>query len=119
MKLPSQATRRWGDAVGSLVDRVVALESRWPWVLPTASFAAGWVGFALVRRGENLARIVALLALCGWFWLLLEPWLRQRIERRRRRAGNFVVNFISQSLQQELLFFSLPLLIGATKLDAG
>jgi hypothetical protein len=119
VKLPSQATRRWADAVGSVVDRVVALESRWPWVLPTVSFAAGWVGFALMRRGESLARIVALLALCGWFWLLLEPWLRQRIERRRRRAGNFVVNFISQSLQQELLFFSLPLLIGATKLDAG
>ena len=105
--------------MGTLLDRVIALEHRWPWVLPAVSFAGGWVGFALVRRGENLARVVALLALCGWFWLLLEPWVRQRLERRRRRAGNFVVNFISQSLQQELLFFSLPLLIGATKLDAG
>jgi hypothetical protein len=116
---PSRAAGRWGEALGSLLSRVVALENRWPWVLPTASFAAGWVGFALVRRGEDLARIVALLALSGWFWLLLEPWVRQRLERRRRRAGNFVVNFISQSLQQELLFFSLPLLIGATRLDAG
>jgi len=119
VKLPSRANRRWGEALDSLVERLVALGSRWPWVLPTASFAAGWAGFALVRRGENLARIVALLALCGWFWLLLEPWVRRMLERRRRRAGNFVVNFISQSLQQELLFFSLPLLIGATRLDAG
>ncbi|HEY3517355.1 MAG TPA: DUF5924 family protein [Gammaproteobacteria bacterium] len=119
MRPPPEAARRWGETFDSLLDRVVALESRLPWVLPTASFAAGWVGFALVRRGENLARIVALLALCGWFWLLLEPWVRRRLERRRRRAGNFVVNFISQSLQQELLFFSLPLLIGATRLDAG
>ena len=119
MKLPSRASRRWGEALDSLVERLVALGSRWPWVVPTASFAAGWAGFALVRRGENLARIVALLALCGWFWLLLEPWVRRMLERRRRRAGNFVVNFISQSLQQELLFFSLPLLIGATRLDAG
>ena len=55
----------------------------------------------------------------GWFWLLLEPWVRRRLERRRRHVGNFVVNFISQSLQQELLFFSLPLLIGATQRDAG
>jgi hypothetical protein len=77
------------------------------------------VGFLLVRRGEEVARIIALLALCGWFWLLVEPWVRRRLERRRRRAGNFVVNFISQSLQQELLFFSLALLIGATQLDAG
>ncbi|HVJ29960.1 MAG TPA: DUF5924 family protein, partial [Gammaproteobacteria bacterium] len=89
MKLPSPAAERPGEALSSLLDRLVALEHRWPWVLPTASFAAGWVGFGLVRRGENLARIVALLALCGWFWLLLEPWVRQRLERRRRRAGNF------------------------------
>ncbi len=45
--------------------------------------------------------------------------MRRRLEQRRRRVGNFVVNFVSQSLQQELLFFSLPLLIGATQLDAG
>ena len=87
----------------SLLRRLFAIANRWPWLLPAISFAAGWVGFLLVRRGEEFARIVALLALCGWFWLLLEPWVRRRLERRRRRAGNFVVNFISQSLQQELL----------------
>ena len=118
MNPPSQAAR-WGEVLSSLLRRFVAFEHRWPWALPAVSFAGGWVGFLLVRRGEDLARIVALLALCGWFWLLLEPWVRRRLERRRRRAGNFVVNFISQSLQQELLFFSLPLLIGATRLDAG
>ena len=119
MNPPSQTARRWSETLSSLLRRVVAFEHRWPWVLPAVSFAGGWVGFLLVRRGEDLARIVALLALCGWFWLLLEPWVRRRLERRRRRAGNFVVNFITQSLQQELLFFSLPLLIGATRLDAG
>jgi hypothetical protein len=95
------------------------LANRWPWLLPMASFAAGWLGFLLVRRGEELARIVALLALLGWIWLLLEPWVRRRLERRRPRAGNFVVNFVSQSLQQELLFFCLPLLIAATERDTG
>jgi hypothetical protein len=73
----------------------------------------------LVQRGQELARIIALLALLGWIWLLLEPWVRRRLERRRPRAGNFVVNFVSQSLQQELLFFSLPFLIGSTQRDAG
>ena len=119
MSTQSPIVSRRGDALLSLLRRVAAVEARLPWLLPAVSFAAGWVGFLLVRRGEELARIVALLALCGWFWLLLEPWVRRRIERRRRRAGNFVVNFISQSLQQEILFFSLPLLIGATRLDAG
>lgn len=103
----------------SLLRRLFAIATRWPWLLPAGSFAAGWVGFLLVHRGEELARIVALLALGGWFWLLLEPWVRRRLEQRRRRVGNFVVNFVSQSLQQELLFFSLPLLIGATQWDAG
>jgi len=102
-----------------LLRRLFGIAHRWPWLLPAISFAGGWVGFLLVRRGEDLARIVALLALCGWFWLLLEPWVRRRLEQRRRSVGNFVVNFISQSLQQELLFFSLPLLIGATQWDVG
>jgi hypothetical protein len=105
--------------VTSLLRRLFGIANRLPWLLPAISFAAGWLGFLLVHRGEDLARIVALLALLGWFWLLLEPWVRRRLERRRRRVGNFVVNFVSQSLQQELLFFSLPLLIGATQWDAG
>jgi hypothetical protein len=103
----------------SSLRRLFGFANRWPWLLPTISFAAGWVGFALVRRGEDVARIIALLALCGWFWLLIEPWVRRWLERRRRSVGNFVVNFVSQSLQQELLFFSLPLLIGATQRDVG
>jgi hypothetical protein len=103
----------------SLLRRLYRIATRFPWLLPVISFATGWLGFALVQRGEGLARIVALLALLGWFWLLLEPWVRRRLERRRRQAGNFVVNFVSQSLQQELLFFCLPFLIGATQRDAG
>jgi len=103
----------------SLLRRLFAFANRWPWLLPGISFAAGWVGFLLVRRGEEVARVIALLALCGWFWLLIEPWVRRRLERRRRNVGNFVVNFVSQSLQQELLFFCLPFLIGATQRDVG
>ena len=79
----------------SLFRRVFGLTRRARWLLPALSFAAGWVGFLLVQRGQEVARIIALLALLGWFWLLLEPWVRRRIERRRQRVGNFVVNFIS------------------------
>ena len=103
----------------SLLRRLMSLAARRPWLLPALSFGAGWLGFLLVHRGQDLARIIALLALLGWFWLLLEPWVRRRLERRKQRVGNFVVNFISQSLQQELLFFSLPFLIGSTQRDLG
>jgi hypothetical protein len=99
--------------------RLARFSSRVPWLLPAVSFAAGWIGFIMVQRGADLARLMALLALLGWPWLLVEPWVRRRLENRKRRMGNFVVNFVSQSLQQELLFFSLPLLIGATQRDTG
>jgi hypothetical protein len=103
----------------SLLRRVIGITNRVPWLLPALSFVAGWLGFLLVQRGQDLARIIALLALFGWFWLLIEPWVRRRLERRRQRVGNFIVNFVSQSLQQELLFFSLPFLIGSTQRDVG
>jgi hypothetical protein len=101
------------------VRRVARIGSRFPWLLPLTSFVAGWIGFVMVQRGANAARVIALLALLGWPWLLIEPLVRRAIEKRKPRLGNFVVNFVSQSLQQELLFFSLPLLIGATQVDAG
>ncbi len=107
------------SAARSGIGRVIAFLDRVPWLLPGASFIAGWIGFIMVQRGEALARVIAFLALLGWVWLLIEPWVRRLLERRKPRMGNFVVNFVSQSLQQELLFFSLPLVIGATQPDAG
>ena len=102
-----------------LLDRILRLATRLPWLLPVVSFAAGWVGFVMVRRGEDLAQLMALLALAGWPWLLVEPWVRRGLEKHKPHMGKLAANFVSQSLQQELLFFSLPLLIGATQLDAG
>ena len=90
-----------------------------PWLLPLTSFVAGWIGFVMVRRGADWARLIAMLALLGWPWLLIEPVVRRMLEQRRRRLGRFVANFVSQSLQQELLFFSLPFVIGATQWDGG
>lgn len=103
--------------------RITALRDfldRYSWLLPVASFAVGWIGFVLVQRGAELARLVALLAIVGWPWLLLEPFVRRLLQRwGSSRLPVVIVNFISQSIQQELLFFSLPLMIGATHLDVG
>jgi len=96
------------------------LLERLPWLLPALSFSWGWISFAMVRRGEDFARTMALLVLIGWPWLLLEPFLHKYLERRT--PGNFTtlaLRFVTQSLQQELLFFSLPFIIGAVQLDAG
>jgi hypothetical protein len=51
--------------------------------------------------------------------LVIEPPVRRYLEGRRAGLGKFVANFFSQSLQQEMLFFALPLMIGATQADAG
>jgi hypothetical protein len=99
--------------------RLSKWHERLPWLLPVSSFIAGWIGFVMVRRGADWARLVAMLALLGWPWLLIEPVVRRLLEQRRRRLGVFVANFVSQSLQQELLFFSLPFVIGATQSDVG
>lgn len=95
------------------------LLARAPWLIPTISFVSGAVTFTLVKRGAGLARVIALIALAGWLWLLIEPLVRRALERRRTGVGKFVANFLTQSLQQEILFFSLPFLFLATQRDVG
>lgn len=103
--------------------RLAGLEQwldRLPWLLPLVSFAAGWLSFVLVQRGADVARLFALIALLALPWLLIEPLLRRWVERRHgRRFARLAMNFVTQSLQQELLFFSLPFLFGAAERDLG
>jgi hypothetical protein len=103
----------------SRVARIETLLRRVPWLISTISFAVGWLGFVMVKRGESVARVIALIALAGWVWLLVEPLVRRYLERRKEGVGKFVANFLSQSIQQEMLFFCLPFLIGATQKDVG
>lgn len=104
-------------------DRVAALAQifeRLPWLLPLISFGWGWASFLLMRRGEEFARVLALLAFLGWPWLLVEPFIRRYLQQRAPgRLTELVLNFFAQSIQQELLFFSLPLILGATQLHVG
>ncbi|HEY3699642.1 MAG TPA: DUF5924 family protein [Spongiibacteraceae bacterium] len=98
----------------------VAQLERMPWLLPLISFGWGWLSFVLVKRGEDLARLMALLAFAGWPWLLIAPFIQKYLSKRAPdKLTELALNFVTQSLQQELLFFSLPFIIGATQLDAG
>lgn len=93
---------------------------RWPWLLPAMSFVVGWLGFALIQRSEDMARVVAVVALIGWPWLLGENLLGGWLVRvSRNRLSPKLLGFVTQSLQQEILFFALPFLIGATQRDVG
>lgn len=98
----------------TLLDRL----ERWQWLLPVLSFVVGWVGYLAIERGPTLARAVALTALLSWPWLLLEPLAGRWLHRiSSGRLSEDVACFVTQSLQQELLFFSMPFVIGALQVD--
>lgn len=114
----TEAAAAVSESSGTLARIARALE-RVPWLIPTISFISGVVGFVMVKRGADLARIIAIVAMAGWLWLLIEPLVRRYLESRRSGIGKFVSNFLTQSLQQEVLFFSLPFLFGAMQRDVG
>lgn len=67
-----------------------------------------------------MARVVAALSLLGWLWLLMEPVLGGALARLTRgRLSPVLARRVTQSLQQELLFFALAFLIGALQQDMG
>lgn len=102
------------------LDRASAYLDRYPWLLPSASFAIGWLGFFLFHRRENLARVIAAIALIGWVWLLAENLLgRWLVTRSRGRLSIGAVRFVTQQIQQEILFFALPFLFAATLGEPG
>ncbi|HKY92402.1 MAG TPA: DUF5924 family protein, partial [Nevskiaceae bacterium] len=93
---------------------------RRPWLLPAASFAFGWLSFALVQRGERLASIVAILALIGWPWIFFEAAMgRLIVARSKGRLSIGAVRFVTQQIEQEILFFALPFLFTASPFVPG
>ena len=52
---PPSFWKRYIAAIASRLERM-------PWLLPALSFGWGWLSFAMVRRGEEFARLMALLA---------------------------------------------------------
>lgn len=91
-----------------------------PWLLPAASFAFGWLSFALVQRGERLSSAVAVLALIGWPWLFAENAMgRLIVARSKGRLSIGAVRFVTQQIEQEILFFALPFLFTASQFVPG
>jgi len=110
-----------GEQKPSAAMRLIALLQRHRWLLPLLGFVFGWTSYVLVDRGsQHVARAIAAIALLGWPWLLAESALGQWLERRSSGVlAVGAVRYLTQSLQLEILFFSLPFLIGASQLDAG
>ncbi|ROH88791.1 DUF2914 domain-containing protein [Stagnimonas aquatica] len=98
---------------------MAGLERR-PWLLPLASFVLGWAGYLLIERGPQLARWVALLALLSWPWMLLDNLFGRWLQRASKgRLSPRLTAFVTQSVQQEMLFFALPFVLGALRMSLG
>lgn len=95
--------------------RAEAVLLKYRWLLPLGSFFAGWLSVFFVQRGDSLAKVPALLVLAGWIWLYIQPCMQQGVERVAHsywRSRGFIL--LAQSIQQQVLFFSLPFLLLAT-----
>ena len=114
------ATPSSGSRFDSALQTAQRFLDRVPWLLPTASFSIGWLSFFLFQRGEGLARGIAVIALLGWPWLLAENLLgRWVVTRSKGRLSIGAVRFVTQQIQQEILFFALPFLFGAMVMEPG
>lgn len=108
------------DALSRWSARLMAGLERRPWLLPLASFVAGWTGYWLIERGPQLARWIALLALLSWPWMLLENLFGRWLQAGSKgRLSPRLTAFVTQSVQQEMLFFALPFVLGAIRLSLG
>src|SRR5690606_20330069 len=84
------------------------------------AFASGIASYLLVDRKESLAQLIALFLLVSWLWLLLDNWLRERIEQRFGiTLSPTLVRFVLQMVHQESLFFALPFFLAVTSWNHG
>lgn len=110
----------WAQRARRVGGSAARLHTRFPWAVPLASFLSGLGSYVLVTRGQDMAQWVGAMALGCGFWLLAEGPLAKLLHRiSRGRAPPVALTYVTQALQQEILFFALPFLLGATRPDLG
>lgn len=104
----------------TVIHKLIAIMQRFPGLMALLAFASGVASYILVERKTALAQIIALLLVLSWLWLLLDNWLRERIEQRFGIAlSPNLVRFALQMLHQESLFFALPFFLAVTSWQHG
>ncbi|WP_276325652.1 DUF5924 family protein [Phytopseudomonas seleniipraecipitans] len=104
----------------SLLARIIALMQRHPGVIAVFGFLSGVASFVLVDRQAGLAKVVALVMLVSWLWLILENMLRERIAARFGfELPRPLLRYATQMIHQESLFFVLPFFFITTTWNSG
>lgn len=107
---------RWKNRL----QRLLELAHRHPGAIAAFGFVSGLVSFFLVDRHEGFARIIAVLMLVSWVWLMLEQVLRGALERRFGfTLPPPLLRYATQLIHQESLFFALPFFATTTSWNTG
>ncbi|HSC67247.1 MAG TPA: DUF5924 family protein [Cellvibrio sp.] len=102
------------------VPPIVALTERFPWAMPLFGFLSGLASFLLVERNEQIARIIAILMLASWCWLILEKVLRRYVANWFGvQLPKPVLSYFAQLVHQESLFFIIPFFVITTTWNSG
>lgn len=121
MNIRHRLPARYNDKLTAIAQRLTLLLQRFPWAMPLLGFVSGAASFFLVEREKDVfAQSVAILMLASWVWLALEKLLRHGV---RRWFGaplpSPVLNFFTQMVHQESLFFVIPFFIITTAWNTG
>lgn len=95
--------------IKSVIVWVVALISRYPWAVAIFGFVSGVASFFLVERNQQFAQFIAIIMLVSWVWLILENLLTRGVAHWfGLELPPPLLNFATQLVHQESLFFVIP-----------
>ncbi|SDO59553.1 DUF5924 family protein [Pseudomonas jinjuensis] len=111
----------WKTHLQRLIAFVVAIMTRYPRLVAVAGFASGVFSFMMVdRHRAGFARVMAIVMLVSWAWLMLENLLTKRIKKRFGwELPPPLLRYATQLIHQESLFFCLPFFFVTTTWNSG
>lgn len=93
---------------------------RYPGAVALFGFASGVASFVLVDRQAGLAKVVSLVMLVSWVWLMLENTLRRAVHRWFGwELPAPLLHYATQMIHQETLFFIIPFFFVTTTWNSG
>jgi Ca2+/Na+ antiporter len=96
---------------------IMAMQKR-PGLLAVLAFCSGVASYVMVDRKESFSQVIAIVLLVSWFWLIIDNWLRDKVQERFGVAVSpNLMRFALQMVQQESLFFALPFFLAVTQWD--
>ena len=100
--------------------KLIELLQRHPRLIALYGFGSGLASFFLVERGARVAKVIAILLLVSWVWLMLENLFRRGVERLFGiELPPPLMRFLTQLIHQESLFFVLPFFFVTTSWNSG